>query len=169
MPVVDVVYFFFEVSQETKGEMTLQLTISFILNVYSLHAAAMVASGLNQKCLAQLGYFPFFPGVGHSLHCETQSDAFVWQQTDWPYNIYRPPATTTLLYLWMILVSLNFSFHKVVEMAQLFWHLWAWSPKMSSWQVARSQSLSVLGSWWVAGIRWPCGRWWRQKRQYQCR
>lgn len=57
-------YTFFEVSQETKREMTLQLTIWFISNVYSLHTAASVASGLKQKCPAQPGYFPFFPGVG---------------------------------------------------------------------------------------------------------
>lgn len=87
--------------------------------------------------------------------------------------VFTQTATVTLSYLWIVLlfVSLfvNLPSYKVVDISVLSWHLWLWNPEMLSWLLASSQIITVLDSWEMGGIRWPCGGWWGQEGQHQQR
>jgi len=64
-------------------------------------------------------------------------------------------------------VYVNLPSCKVVGISIMSWHLWLWSPETLFWLLASVQIITVLDSWEVAGIRWPCGRWWGQEGQHQ--
>lgn len=86
--------------------MALQFTVWLIFNVHCLHTAATVASGLKQKCPGQPDHFLlFFPRVGHYTVGHSQAHVSGKGQSA-ALIAFVPSATTTLIYLGTILVSL---------------------------------------------------------------
>lgn len=97
MRVVDAVFFFFLGLLRDEGSDDSSAYHLVHLECVQLTHSCYRGLRFETKVSCTAGLFPLL-SWGRTLCCGTQSDAFVWQQTDWPYNIY-PPSNASVIFM----------------------------------------------------------------------